>query len=59
MVLFWALIALKVVGDLDGEQPFDSFYQNYNSLQTSFTILYALTSPDFYPDVMLPAYNTS
>lgn len=59
MTLFWALIAIKVIGDLDGEAEYDHLLSNYTDLGTSFTILYVLSSPDGYPECMLPAYEVS
>lgn len=59
MNIFWALVAVKVIGNLDGEYEYNEFSQNYENVLSATSILYALSSPDIYPDCMLPALEAS
>ena len=59
MNVFWAIIGWTVIGDLDGETHYDEYSQNFSNIFRATTIMYALSSPDSYPEMMLPAYNTS
>jgi hypothetical protein len=59
MTFFWALIAVKVIGNLDDMAEYDPLHSNFTKLGTSFVLLYVLSSPDGYPEIMLPAYSVS
>jgi len=51
---FWALVVWKFIGS--NYEP-DSFVNNFDNLDTSFTIMYSLLSFDVYPDCFLLAYG--
>lgn len=57
MTIFWALISVKIIGDI--EVPYDPYAENFDNVLTATHILYALASPDIYPDCMLPAIESS
>ncbi len=49
-------MSVKLIGDLDGEVPFNDTNENLNDLGTAIINIYTLMSFDNYPDVMLPSY---
>jgi hypothetical protein len=65
MIIFFAAISLKAIGDLDQTEPYDhvtantysQISQNYTNFLSATSILYIVASPDYYPACMLPAYE--
>lgn len=55
----FAIIGVRVIGDLDNDVEFDKFISNFSDFGPAFNTLYILFSKDVYPDIMIPAIDAS
>ena len=55
--MFFALIGVRFIGDLDGEVEFDPYVSNFTDLLKTFNALYSLMTFEGYPDIMIPAIS--
>ena len=55
----FAIIGVRVIGDLDNDVEFDKFLSNFSEFGTAFNTLYLLFSKDVYPDIMIPSISAS
>mmetsp|Transcript_16616 Transcript_16616/g.14460 ORF Transcript_16616/g.14460 Transcript_16616/m.14460 type:complete len:97 (-) Transcript_16616:239-529(-) len=59
VALIYAVVGVRIIGDLNGETEFDKFSSNFESLGAAFNNLYVLYSNDNYPAIMIPAIKNS
>mmetsp|Transcript_16614 Transcript_16614/g.14452 ORF Transcript_16614/g.14452 Transcript_16614/m.14452 type:complete len:166 (-) Transcript_16614:3632-4129(-) len=59
VAVIYAVIGVRVIGDLDGEVEYDRYASDFNSFGRALNNLYILYSSDNYPTLMQPSLKSS